>query len=250
VSADSLMFAEVSSSKVVTVEVSGGYSAGIQSGSFFSLDLKGDSIEVTVMENYDPQSRTGSFIVAGCGSVLQITVSQEGAPCMFQLETDTLWLTSQAQSVALPVSTNGNIIVQSDQVYLQTELSAGQDTIWLYVSENGSGSRRQAEIEIEACHGSSVIAIFQEGMITGVDQPGAEDIMIYPNPVTGPKLQIVLPEGSGTYDYTITDVSGRAIRNGRIYPLQRSIPAGLDRGSYILKLVGDQSQYQTTIIVM
>ncbi|MFH0756742.1 MAG: LamG-like jellyroll fold domain-containing protein [Bacteroidota bacterium] len=249
-SEDSLRFEAGSSSKVLTVEASGGYSTGVQSGSFFSLELRGDSIEVSVLENTFPESRTGSFSVAGCGHVLQVTVSQEGAPCMFRLETDTLSLTGQAQSVAVPVSTNGTVNVQPDQDFVQAELPAGLDTIWMYVSENGSGSARQAEVKVEGCHGSSVIALFQEAVITGLDQPGAADIMIYPNPVTGSKLQIVLPEGSGTYDYTITDLSGRAIRNGRIYPHQRSIPAGLEKGSYILRLVGDHSQYQTTIIVM
>jgi hypothetical protein len=249
-SADSLHFDSGASAKVLTVAASGGYSTGSLSDSFFSLELKEDSIEVRVTENTVLESRSGSFEVLGCGTILQVKVSQDAAPCMFLLEVDTISLSSQAHTVAVPLSSNSNILVQSDQDFVQAELSVSQDTIWLSVSENDSENPRQAEVGVEACHGSSIIAVFQEGMITGLKEAGTEEIVIYPNPVDGSRIQVVLPEGSGTCIYSITDLSGRVIQQGKIYPYQRSIPVNFEKGSYLLQVVIEQKRYQNTIVVI
>jgi len=124
------------------------------------------------------------------------------------------------------------------------------DSIWIHVSENLSESSRQAEVEIEACHGNSAITVIQSGIITWTDLISEEDIRIYPNPVAGSWLQIVLPESSGTYEYTLTDLTGKALQNGKIHHHRNSIRLDMKSGTYILKLLGNHIQYKKTIIVM
>jgi len=249
-SEDSLFFDEGSSTQQLQVSAQGGYSIGERNGDFFSLDLLEDTIEVTVMENPWPEGRNGSFTVTGCGSMASIIVSQDGAPCMFQCETDTVLFTSQAQSVAIPVLTNGSLSVQSSRDFVQVQLSGSMDSIWIHVSENTGESSRQAGVEIEACHGTSTITVIQSGKITRTGLVSAEDILIYPNPVSGSWLQIDIPESSGNWEYTITDLTGKALQNGRIHHDRNSIRLELKRGSYILRLSGSQAQYKKTIIVM
>jgi hypothetical protein len=167
------------------------------------------------------------------------------------LDTDTLQFTYEAQSAAVPFSTNGEISMQPDQDFVQAELSDGMDTIWIHVSENDTGSPRQAEVVVEGCHGSTVIAVFQEeGVIDRVDQAGAGELVIYPNPVDGNRIQVVLPESGGTCDYTITDLTGRTVQQGKIYHQRSSIPVGFKSGSYLLQVTGNQLHFQKTIIVM
>jgi hypothetical protein len=250
VSTDSLHFDEYSSVKMLRVEASAGYSIGTTSGSFFTLEMLEDTIKVTVMDNPRPENRTGSFMLTGCGSTTRIHIIQVGAPCVFELETDSLSLSSQAQSIAVQVTTNGDIQMQSDQNFVQPALSAGQDTLWLHVSENLTENHRQARIELETCNGSSIIEVFQAGMLSHAGGMDVEDIRIFPNPMSGQELQVVLPENSGVHVYTLTDLNGKVVQQGKIVKHRQTLALDLKKGSYLLQLAGDRTQYKKTLIVL
>jgi len=249
-SEDSLHFSEVQTEKIILIQASGAYSIRDISGEFFTLTLLEDTILVSVRDNPGLEDLNGSFTVVGCGHTALVKISQEGTPCNFICDVNALQLTSSEQTIVIPVTTNGDITVSSDQGFVDAGVVNPGDSVYIHVDQNLSDQEREAEVWIEYCLGIHTIAVTQDAnpVHTGELNPG--EISIYPNPVTEKHFRIIFPGWVKELDYTISDLSGKALQNGKIYSSEEVILLKVDQGSYFLSIMGDDLNFKKVLIVL
>ena len=80
----------------------------------------------------------------------------------------------------------------------------------------------------------------------GIENPDSLELALYPNPASD-ILNISLPGDIITIDYSIIDITGKALLNGTAQDSQIDI-SGLANGSYIIKLNGGEKQYTKMFI--
>ena len=83
---------------------------------------------------------------------------------------------------------------------------------------------------------------------TGELNPG--EISIYPNPVTEQRFRIIVPGSSKGLDYTISDLSGKTLQNGKIFSTEELIRIKVQPGSYFLSIKGDELSFKKVLIVL
>ncbi|MEX2370470.1 MAG: LamG-like jellyroll fold domain-containing protein [Bacteroidales bacterium] len=250
VSETTLMFDETTSVKSIIVNAADGFLIRDITGDFFSVSQDADTIEVTVSENVVPDSRAGSFKLIGCDGAQVITISQSAAPCVFRCETDTLEVSYSGQILYVIAATNGEMNVSSNESFVTASIINATDTVEIQVTENMLSEGRTAEVEIGYCEGIYTIVIVQHG-VTGINgYAGSCGMEIFPNPVSENYIHIMVPGNTGIVSFTLTDLTGKALRNGLFYNHQGSIRNDLDPGIYILKAEEDGRTFTGRIVVL
>ncbi len=247
VSKTSLNFDEYQETDYIIVTADNGFIIQEKAGNFFSTSISDDTIKVSVSENIGSDDNSGSITVAGCNSTQVITISQQGAACSFTCNTDTLILSTEAQTAAIGVNTNGSISVNSNLSF--GIASVEDDSVKINVSENTEDAKRTGEVEINNCSGIHTVTLIQEGMLD-VKNGKPAGLFIYPNPVKNGYLNIELPKNNKQCNYTITDLTGKVEQTGKIFNNRATLKFDLAPGVYIIKLNTDKINYQTKITVL
>ncbi len=248
-SPESLNFDETAATKNVTVTASEGFDIQASNGDFFSTNVTGNTIEVTVNENPSAEDNVGTITIMGCNDSRVIDVIQAGSPCVFNLEKETLTIDSEAQTTTVKVTTNGQLSVSSNKTFVIPSIVETNDTISIRVFSNSSSSERTAEIEINTCDGIHTITLIQEGVNTSVDELKTQGLNIYPNPVADGLLNIKVPKNIGEYTCTLSELTGKVVHTEKIYDSESTIQLNVAAGIYILKITGEELNYQTQITV-
>ncbi len=235
---------------MILIQAPGGYSIRDIWGEFFTLILLEDTILVSVRDNPKMEIMNGSFTVVGCGQTGIVRVTQDGAPCNFICDVNALQLTSSEQTVVIPVATNGNITVSYDQGFVDAGVVSSGDSVYIHVDQNLSELEREAEIRIESCQGIHPITVTQEAKPVHTGEFNAGEISIYPNPVTEQHFRIIVPGGAKGLDYTISDLSGKALQNGQLFSSEEVIGLKVEPGSYFLSIMGDELSFKKVLIVL
>jgi hypothetical protein len=249
ISSNNLNFGQQPETIGVEVTAENGFIIDEQTGSFFNTDISGDSIYITVSQNQYAGTRNGSITVAGCNSYQNVTISQEGYSCIFSCDVDTLHLSAGEQMVKVPVNTTSNISITSDLSF-GTATNINNDTIAIDLTANTSGAVRMGTVDLEHCAGTHIITIVQDFNVGIEGKVKPEGLFIYPNPLTGSQLNVVLPANSGHFNYTITSLSGRVLKQGKLLKDRNTIQVHETPGLYILTITGNNITWQERVSIM
>ncbi len=250
VSENNLQFGMNAATQKVIVTAPEGYSVRDVSGEFFAYHVDADTIEVTVSGNDNYEENQGAITIVGCNQLLSINITQEGSPCIFNCEVDSLELDNGDHSMWVAVTTNGLMSASSDIDFVSLVVNNEKDSILLYVSENESFSERIAELTIEGCSGTHTITIIQQGVIDNINPHVPGGLKVYPNPVRDKRFYIELPPYAGRVHYTLSDLSGKALQMGELHDTRENIRLYVGPGTYILKVYGDGLSYIGRIVVL
>ncbi len=248
VSPESLTFAENADTKTLTVTAADGFEITTTTGDFFTTNIDGSSIDVSVNENPDYEENEGSLTVYGCNESQTVDITQAGSLCVFDLGQETVDINSESQTVKIVVNTNGQLSVSSSETYVIPEVVETNDTISIRVFSNSSSSPRTADVEVVACDGTHTITVNQEG-VTAIEQLKPDGLEVYPNPVTNNLINITVPETTKEYTYSLLELTGKVVQTEKLHTGESAIQLDVAAGIYILKIKGDNINYQTQITV-
>jgi len=172
------------------------------------------TIIATYTENTITTSRTADITVSATGVADQIvTVYQFGAAPVLQVSPPGQQVPPESGSVNFAVTSNTDWTVHSDAAWcMATPSGSGNGTITAVYLENHSTEDRVANLKVTASGMSPVfITVLQTGLVTGVYNPEAGGIKIYPNPTSNYVKIVVENSGNEIINVTIVDAMGRLI---------------------------------------
>jgi hypothetical protein len=138
------------------------------------------------------------------------------------------------------------------QWYKDGEAIDGATSVHFTITEPGT---YHAVAAPEFCPNSTsttlpIVVAMNPDCIAGINDPElANTVTLYPNPTNG-ILNIILPQNSILQDYSIFDISGKKLLNGKI-DLSGTIinVESLSSGTYFVKLSGPQVQATKMLII-
>lgn len=234
----------------LTVTSADDFSLRTESGEFFTLSINGDTVEVAVESNLSLDEKKGSFSILACNTSQMVNITQQTAECYFQSDVDTLYLDPGAQSVSVYVISNDQLTMTSNGDFLSAVQITGKDSIRISVEESMIYEDREGVLEIRACDQLHTIRVIQEGLIDNLDPMSSNKMSVYPNPVEGDQFTITLPENSSKWEYTISDLSGRIVKNGHLHSSRELIEFNIEAGTYILRVSDNNTVFEGRIVVL
>ena len=140
------------------------------------------TLSISVSENTDKDSRTGTVTVSSRELSKEISFTQSGFETTLSIPSDQLsWnLGYEAQSVEVNLSCNAEWSVSVDDAssawlsVTPAEGDAGQHTLSVSVAENTSGESRTGTVTVSAGEESKEISLTQSGFDTTLDIPSSQ----------------------------------------------------------------------------
>jgi len=107
---------------------------------------------------------------------------------------------------------------------------------------------RSGEIQIVGCNETQKVKIVQQ-QETAVNQIKQNEIKVMPNPVSGGKLTISIPEELKTSRARFLDINGKVISEDILCSGINSVTINFRSGIYLLNIMGQEVNYTTKIVV-
>ena len=234
----------------LTVTAAEDFTLRNEAGEFFTTSINEDTVEVIVETNLSLEEKHGSFSVLACNRSQVVNISQAAAECYLECDVDTILADPYAQTVNVPFYTNGSVSISSDLDFVDASYLEEKDSIKISIEENPAYAPREAVLEIQTCNQVHTIRIIQDALINNSDKNQSGKLNIYPNPLPGNHFTISLPTGPGKWEYSISDLSGRMMKNGYLYSNPETIEVNLDKGTYILRVADDKKVFERRIVVL
>ena len=245
-----LAFGESSSSQMITIDSYQGFSLFSSTGDFFTTDVSDNSITVTVDENSRAVPRSGQLTIYGCNESLKVIIEQAAAPCVFDMEVDTLYFSSESKTVAFRVTTNDDYTVKRTDAYFTVKKVASGDSVEVSIDKNTSLTERSGEVQLTGCDGKKIVVVIQDAGTTSVYGYLPDGMEIYPNPVSDGLLNLTLPDPDKRYNIIITDLAGRVIHDEVLQGGRRSIELTTGPGTYMLRISSKDDVVFTKLIIL
>ena len=184
--------------------------------------------------------RTATFTVSANGLIDQVvTITQAGTLATLTVSTTTLTVDaagSGTASVSVTSNTSWTAVSTQSWLTLSPAVGTGDAVITLTVPANGVPQTRTAIVTVSTAglH-SRTLTVMQSGsIITAVNEPLFNELVLFPSPVVN-QLQVRgLPVGC---ELTLYDGQGRLIEQGRVKRASSFIDTGsLAAGLYYLKV--------------
>lgn len=184
-----------------------------------------ETILLTAQENTNTALRTAKITVLGAGvSSKEITVTQAGKGITLAISTDTLLISSSANSIrTFDITSNTSWTAKSNQnwLVLNSYAGSGDATITVTAQANADSMSRQAIVTVEAAGASSrVVSITQKGLkTTGISMEDNTEmnINIYPNPSSDLIAVQVNSVNYDNIDVELYDITGKFIQKTVLY---------------------------------
>jgi len=165
----------------------------------------------------------------------KMTVSSN--PLYFDLKSGTQSFTVEAEK--------GFVVVKKIGTFYTT-LVVG-NTVNVTVSSLASGTR-SGEISILGCNETLKVKIVQQPT-TAINLILQSEIKVMPNPVSGQQLTISIPEGLKVKTARFTDMNGKVVYESVLTEGGNTMNINFPRGIYLLKIIGQEVNYTTKIVV-
>ncbi|HYW94059.1 MAG TPA: LamG-like jellyroll fold domain-containing protein [Bacteroidales bacterium] len=245
-----LTFDESSSSQLITIDSYQGFSLYGSTGDFFTTDISDVSVNVTVDENTRAVPRSGDLTIYGCNESQKVTIEQLAAPCMFEVDADTLFFTNEQQSATFEVNTNDEYTIKRSDTFFNIKKVPTGDSVEVSINENTTYTERIGEITLTGCDGPKTIPVIQEPSTTSVFNYLPDGMEVYPNPVSGGLLNLTLPDMNKEYTVVVTDLAGKVLLNEKMQGGRRSVEITTGPGTYMLHISSNEDDVQTKLIVL
>ena len=121
------------------------------------------------------------------------------------------------------------------------------NTVNVTVPALTSGAR-SGEIYILGCNATQKVKIIQQ-TITAINLILQSEIKVMPNPVSGQRLTISIPEGLKVKSAGFTDMNGKVVSESVITEGNNTMNIKFTHGIYLLKIKGPEVNYTTKIVV-
>ena len=248
-SVNTLNFGSESGTQGIKVTADNGFILDEKNGQFFNTEISGDSIYISVPENQQFMTKNGSVTVAGCNSYQDITISQQALNCIFTCEVDTIQADATVELIKIPVNTNGAINISGDLSF-GVVTNTFTDTLMIDLTVNTTGTVRTGTVDLNHCNGTHTLTVVQDILVDVTNRIIPKDLLIYPNPLSGNQLNIVLPANAGDCNYSITTMNGSVLKQGSLQENNNIIEINEVPGLYILSVTGNNITWQEQISVM
>ncbi|MDA3821292.1 MAG: T9SS type A sorting domain-containing protein [Bacteroidales bacterium] len=210
-----------------------------------------EQVVLVIEENLSIENRITEIEIEGCDGTHSIIVVQEGAPCVFTCDIDTLEVSHLQQELSIHVNTNSYFTVAIVPESFMGILSGPDgDSVVINIAENNSAEARTTVLTLDACGLSHAITVIQEGVVGILNTYQDCGLEIYPNPVSDGLMMLKLPEDIQLAEYTIADLSGKLVQNGEFYNNNAPIQLRIKTGTYILNVIGDKNVYRGRLVVI
>jgi hypothetical protein len=231
-----LEFDENSSTAEITILADDGFSLYDVTGEFFTTQLDGNTLSITVDANENFAEREGEVIVYGCNESSRITIQQNGSPCKIDIMIDTIWFDHQESSRKIKVDANAPLTAKRNASFFMVSVIASGDSLEVSVRDNTMGTERVGEITLSACDKTLKIPVIQQGDPNSILEMLPEGMEIYPNPVDDNILYITIPEDIVESEVIISDLRGKQVLNQILNSGHQSLELELGAGIYMIQI--------------
>lgn len=128
--------------------------------------------------------------------------------------------------------------------WVPTQAAAGNSDALLnysFIDANNAKGVSQYRIRQVDLDGKTSYSVIRS--VRGEFQPGKT--LVYPNPTTNGKVNVLFEDGAVTRNVTVTDMSGRIVRQLRSVTTNNVTIEGLQPGMYVARIVASETGEQT-----